>query len=441
MRSTGASTALANLARHLLSCGDIQTQELEVVTSTRKSLIFIFVTRILDSIGFGIVMPVLPKLLLSMGASDVAAATRIAGWLSVTYATLQFFSGPIIGNLSDRFGRRPVILISLFAYGFDYLLTGFAPTIAWLFAGRAIAGIAGAVYVPANAFVADVTPPEQRARAFGIVSAAFGLGFIIGPGVGGWLGELGSRAPFFAAGGLAILNFLFGIFVLPESLTVERRRAFSWTRANPLSVVESLNKYPAVLLYAAVVTALLIATSVYPSTWAFFTWTTFKWSTGMIGLSLVATGTAMALVQGGLVGAAVKRLGEVRTAIVGLTVAVCTGLANAFVSDARVLFAVIVAGSLQTMALPALNGLMSRSVPPSAQGELQGCVASLASIANIVGPFVMTQTMAFFTRPDTLVFFPGAAFLVAALVNLMGLVLLACRSMRGSLKGTFVEGS
>jgi len=198
----------------------------------RNPLVFIFVTRMIDAIGFGIVMPVLPQLLMSMGAPNVSSAASTAGWLIATYAILQFICGPLIGNLSDRFGRRPVILASLFAYGFDYTLTGFAPTITWLFLGRAVAGVAGAVYVPANAFVADVTPPEQRARAFGLVASAFGLGFIIGPGIGGLLGVLGPRAPFFAAGALAVVNFLFGIFVLPESLPVDRRRTFSWRRAN-----------------------------------------------------------------------------------------------------------------------------------------------------------------------------------------------------------------
>jgi DHA1 family tetracycline resistance protein-like MFS transporter len=196
----------------------------------RNPLIFIFITRLIDAMGFGIVMPVLPQLLLHMGEPDIASATRTGGILLVTYAVLQFFVGPVIGNLSDRFGRRPVILASLFAFGVDYLLMGFAPTIAWLFVGRAIAGIAGAVYVPANAFVADVTPPERRAQAFGLVSSAFGLGFILGPGVGGLLGEFGPRAPFFAAAALAGINFLFGMFVLPESLPPERRRAFMATR-------------------------------------------------------------------------------------------------------------------------------------------------------------------------------------------------------------------
>jgi len=400
------------------------------VANTRNPLIFIFITRIIDAIGFGIVMPVLPKLLLSMGATDVASATRIGGLLLVTYAILQFFCGPVIGNLSDRYGRRPVILISLFAYGFDYMLTGFAPTIAWLFLGRAVAGIAGAVYVPANAFVADVTPPEKRARAFGIVSAAFGLGFIIGPGIGGLLGELGPRAPFFAAGGLAILNFLFGMFVLPESLPVERRRAFSWGRANPLKVVESLNKYPSVLVYALVVTAFMLATNVYPSTWAFFTSAKFEWSSGMIGLSLVATGTGMALVQAGLIGPAVKKFGEARTALFGLSMACAAGLAYAFVPTAWVIFLIIPIGSFQALAIPALNALMSKSVPPTAQGELQGCVASLMSVANIAGPFVMTQTMAYFTGPNTLVHFPGAAFIVAASINLTAMLMLASRVSR-----------
>jgi DHA1 family tetracycline resistance protein-like MFS transporter len=394
------------------------------MSTGRNPLIFIFVTRIIDAIGFGIVMPVLPQLLLEMGAPNVASAARTAGVLLVTYAVLQFFCGPLIGNLSDRFGRRPVILASLFAYGFDYLLTGFAPTIAWLFVGRAVAGIAGAVYVPANAFVADVTPPEQRARAFGLVGSAFGLGFIIGPGIGGLLGELGPRAPFFAAGGLAMLNFLFGFFVLPESLPVERRRAFSWRRANPLGAVTALKKYPSVLVYGFVLVASLVATNVYPSTWAFFTKARFEWSSGMIGLSLVATGVTMATVQALLVGPAVKRFGESRTAMTGLSIAAMATCGYAFVPDSWMVFVIIGLGALQALSYPALNALMTHSVPSNAQGELQGAVSSLSSLANITGPLVMTQAFAYFTAPAAPIHFPGAAFLVAALLNVIGLVVL-----------------
>jgi len=390
----------------------------------RNPLIFIFITRLIDAMGFGIVMPVLPQLLLSMGEPDVAAATRTGGILLVTYAVLQFFFGPVIGNLSDRFGRRPIILFSLFAFGVDYLLMGFAPTVAWLFIGRAVAGIAGAVYVPANAFVADVTPPERRAQAFGMVGSAFGLGFILGPGIGGLLGELGPRAPFFVAAALAGLNFLFGIFVLPESLPRERRRAFSWRRANPFGAVTMLRHHPGVMLYALAAVACLVGTNVYPSTWAFFMTAKFSWSSGMIGLSLVATGIAMAGAQAFLTGRLSKRIGELRTAIVGLSSAAALALAYAFITHAWMVFVLTFIGAVQAITFPALNALMSQRVPANAQGELQGGVASLSSIANVVGPLVMTQTLAFFTAASAPLYFPGAAFVLAAAINLLGVMLL-----------------
>lgn len=399
-----------------------------VTTSTprvgRNPLVFIFVTKLIDAMGFGIVMPVLPQLLLHMGEVDIAAATRTGGILLVTYAVLQFFFGPIIGNLSDRFGRRPIILASLFAYGVDYLLMGFAPSVAWLFIGRAIAGIAGAVYVPANAFVADVTPPERRAHAFGLVGSAFGLGFILGPGVGGLLGELGPRAPFFAAAALAGVNFLFGVFVLPESLPPERRRPFSWRRANPLGAVTMLRHHPGVLLYALAVVAYLIANSVYPSTWAFFTTAKFDWSPGMIGLSLVVTGIAMAGAQAFVTGRLSKQIGELGAAIFGLTVATLMALAYAFITHGWMVFVLTFIGAVQAISYPALNALMSQRVPANAQGELQGGVASLSSIANVVGPLVTTQALAYFTAAHAPVYFPGAAFVLAAAINVVAIAML-----------------
>ncbi|HMN45904.1 MAG TPA: TCR/Tet family MFS transporter [Povalibacter sp.] len=397
----------------------------------RKPLAFIFVTRLIDAIGFGIVMPVLPQLLLSMGAPDIAAATRIGGYLLVTYAVLQFFCGPIVGNLSDRFGRRPVILVSLFAYGVDYALMGFAPSIFWLFIGRMIAGIAGAVYVPASAFVADVTPPEKRAHAFGLVSSAFGLGFILGPGIGGLLGELGPRAPFFAAAALAGANFLFGVFVLPESLPRERRRAFDWRRANPLGVAALLKHHPAVLVYALAMTAYFLGNNVYPSTWAFFMTAKFDWSPGMIGLSLMATGVTMAVVQATLTGRMTALLGGERAALLGLSLAAASALGYALVPAAWMVFVVILFGALQAITYPSLNALMSRQIPADAQGELQGGLASLTSIANVAGPLLMTQTLGYFTSVNAPAHFPGAAFVLAAAINTVGAVLIFSQMRRG----------
>lgn len=392
--------------------------------NTRTPIVFIFITRLIDSIGFGIVMPVLPQLLLDLGAPDLASAARTAGVLLVIYALLQFMCGPLIGNLSDRFGRRPVILFSLLAFGLDYLLMGIAPTIAWLFVGRAIAGIAGAVYVPANAFVADITPPEERARAFGTVSAAFGIGFILGPAIGGLLGEFGPRAPFFAAAGLAGLNLLFGLFVLPESLPPSRRRTFAWRRANPLGAILALRRYPMVLGLAMVTLLTLVGTNVYPSSWAFFTALRFDWSPAMIGLSLAVTGMGMAVVQLTMTGRFVKRFGERRTALLGLWMAIAAYLAYAIIPKGWMVFPISLASSLQALCYPALNAMMSSRVNSDQQGELQGAVASLSSVAAIVGPFAMTQSLAFFTAPQASVHFPGAPFVLAALLTLIALSVL-----------------
>lgn len=392
-----------------------------MAANSRNPLIFIFITRLIDAVGFGIIMPVLPQLLLDMGAASLASATRIAGILLVTYAVLQFFFGPVIGNLSDRFGRRPVILTSLFAFGLDYFLMGFAPTIGWLFLGRVIAGIAGAVYVPANAFVADVSPPEKRAQAFGMMGAAFGVGFIVGPAIGGLLGELGTRAPFFAAALLAGVNLIFGLAVLPESLPRERRRTFDLRRANPFGAAMMLRRFPTLLGYAAALTLYLIANNVYPSTWAFFMIARFDWSSGMIGLSLAVTGLAMAVVQGGLTGKIVRRTGETNAALLGAFMATAAALAYAFATHPWMVFVVMVIGALQAVAFPALNALMTQQIPADAQGELQGGIASLMSLASVAGPLVMTQTLAYFTAPEAPIHFPGAAFVLAAILNVVGL--------------------
>ncbi len=395
--------------------------------TTRQSanpLIFIFITRLIDAIGFGIVMPVLPQLLLHMGEPNVAAATRVAGYLLGTYALFQFVCGPIVGNLSDHFGRRPVILASLFAFGFDYALLGIAPTVGWLFLGRAVAGMAGAVFVPANAFVADITPPQERAKAFGLVGAAFGLGFILGPAIGGALGELGPRAPFFGASALALINLCFGVFVLPESLPKERRRPFSWTRANPLGAALSLAHFPALIGLALVTLLYLVGNNVYPSTWAFFMSARFDWRPWMIGLSLAATGLGMASVQAILTGRMVARVGERRAAIFGLFIASTMCVAYAFIPYGWLVFPITFVGALQGVAYPSLNALMTHQVPPTQQGELQGAVASLTSLASIFGPFAMTQTLAHFSAPGASPYFPGAAFILAATLNTTGLLLL-----------------
>lgn len=391
--------------------------------SSKRALAFIFFTLLIDTIGFGIILPVMPQLIVELTGETVARATLYSGWLLTTYAVMQFGCGPIMGNLSDRFGRRPVLLFSLAAFGLDYALMGFAPSLGWLFVGRALAGVAGAIYSPAMAYIADVSTPEKRAQSFGMVGAAFGIGFIVGPAIGGALGELGPRAPFFAAAGLAAANLVFGVFALPESLPPERRRRFEWKRANPLGTLMALRRYPAVIAIAGGVFLWQLAHQVYPATWAFFAKLRFEWSEGAIGASLAFVGVLMAFTQGFLTGKIVPRLGEYRAAVIGI----CSGAASmallAFATEGWFAYVAMAAGLLQGLAYPSMNAIMSKQAPPDAQGELQGGVASMMSLTMIFGPLVMTQTLGRFSGAGAPFYFPGAAFMLAGALALGALLI------------------
>jgi DHA1 family tetracycline resistance protein-like MFS transporter len=389
------------------------------------ALAFIFVTVLIDTIGFGIVMPVTPNLIMELTEVNVSQAAVYGGWLAFAYAVMQFIFGPIIGNLSDRFGRRPVLLLSLLAFGIDYALMGFAPTIEWLFLGRALAGIAGASHTTANAYIADVSPPEKRAQNFGLMGAAFGLGFILGPALGGLIGDYGTRAPFFAAAALALVNLAYGAFVLPESLPRESRRPFHWRRANTLGTILQLRQYPAVGLLATVVFLWVLGHQVLPTTWAFFAQQKFGWSPAEIGFSLAFAGVLMAAVQAGLTRVLVPRLGERGAVLVGLTMGGLGYLAYAFAPVGWMIYPAMLIGMLGGLTFPSLNALMSHGVPKSSQGELQGAVASLYSLTAIIGPVMMTQLFGFFTSPAAPIQFPGAAFVFAAFLTLLGLILFA----------------
>jgi DHA1 family tetracycline resistance protein-like MFS transporter len=389
----------------------------------KHALAFIFLTVLIDTIGFGIILPVMPQLIVELTGETVARATYLGGWLLVTYAVLQFACGPVMGNLSDRFGRRPVLLASLAAFAFDYMLMGFAPTLGWLFLGRAIAGLAGAVYSPAMAYIADVSPPDKRAQGFGMMGAAFGLGFIIGPAIGGFLGELGPRAPFFAAAALGALNFVYGLFVLPESLPPERRRKFEWKRANPLGTLMALRRYPAVVAIAGAVFLWQLAHQVYPSTWSFFANIRFRWSEAEIGLSLAFVGVLMAFTQGFLTGRIVPRIGEHRAVLIGVVSGVVSMLALAFATNTWAAYAAMLIGMLQGLAYPSMNAIMSKQVAADQQGELQGGVASMMSLTTILGPLIMTQTLGRFSEATAAIYFPGAAFLLAAMLALLSLAI------------------
>ena len=399
--------------------------------ASRNPVIFVLLTVLIDTIGFGIIMPVLPQLIMQIAGVDLADAARLGGLLLVVFAGLQFLFGPVMGNLSDRFGRRPVLLISLIAFSLNYALMGFAPSLTWLFIGRALTGISGAVYAPATAYVADVTPPEKRAQSFGLVGAMFGLGFIVGPALGGFLGEYGPRAPFFAAALLAALNFVYGAFVLPESLPVSRRRPFELARANPLGTLVAFRSQPRVLGFALVAFVWQLAFHVYPATWSYFAIAKFNLSPREIGATLALSGLSMTIVQGFLTGRIVARIGEKRAAPIGFLTGMTAFLAYAFMTQRWMLYPVLALGGMQGVAMPSLNALMSKELGPERQGELAGGMASVMGLSSVVGPLVLTQVLATFSAPTAPIYFPGAAFVVAAACSLLCVVLLRVQLQKG----------
>jgi DHA1 family tetracycline resistance protein-like MFS transporter len=386
--------------------------------STRHAL-----TVLLDTIGFGLIIPVLPTLLVEMTGKTVNQAAIDGGWLAFVYAAMQFVCAPILGNLSDRYGRRSVLLIAVGALGIDYIIMGSAPTLAWLFIGRAISGMAGASFTPAYAYVADISPPERRAQNFGVVSAMFGVGFIAGPAIGGLLGGLGPRAPFFAAAALSLLNFLYGVFVLPESLPAERRRAFHWKRANPLGTLKQMRRHPVVFSLLGALFLWMIANQVMPSTWSYYTKFRFGWSEAMIGASLATAGIVMAVSQASVLRIIMPRLGERRTALMGIAIASVGYLGYATATAGWMMFAWLTTWFFGAIVMPTTNALMSHRVSPDAQGELQGAVASLASLSSIVGPPIMTQLFGHFSSPTARPHLPGAAFVAASLLAFSSLTI------------------
>jgi len=382
----------------------------------RHALVFVAITVLLDAIGFGLILPVLPTLLVQLTGAAVSRAAIYGGWLSFVYATMQFLCAPVLGNLSDRFGRRRVLLFAVAALGIDYLIMGFAPTLGWLFLGRAIAGVAGASFTPAFAYVADISPPEKRAQSFGLISASFGVGFILGPALGGLLGGLGVRAPFFAAATLSLANFAYGTLVLPESLPLEKRRPFDWRRANPLGTLLQMRRRPVVRGVLAALFLWVLANQVMPATWSFYTKLRFGWSERMIGISLALAGAIMASSQATLTRSVVPRLGERRAALIGIAIGATMYLGFASASRGWIMLAWLLPWFFGAVVMPSTNSLMTKLVPADAQGELQGAVACLLSLSAIVGPPLMTQLFGHFAAPDARVRVPGAAFIAAGLL-------------------------
>ncbi|MDV3250561.1 TCR/Tet family MFS transporter [Devosia sp. BK] len=404
---------------------------MQAATRSRLALACILTTVLIDMIGVGIIVPVLPELLEELTGGSVANAAVIGGYLVFAYALMQFVFSPVLGNLSDRFGRRPILLASLLGLTFDYLMMSIAPFVWYLFIGRIIAGIAGAALATATAYMADITPPHKRTHRFGLIGAAFGLGFIIGPVIGGELGELGPRVPFYAAAGLAFANFLFGLLVLPESLPKANRRKFNIKRANPLGAVVALRRYPSVLWLLGVLFFLQLATQALPTIFSYFTVEVFNFTSSTIGRTLGAFGIGFAFSQAVLTGPLSKGIGEPAVAIVGLMAAAAAFAGIAFSTDVYHLYLFIAVGTVSGLAPPAINGLLSRQVPDNSQGELQGAVNAASSLATIIGPLAATQIFSYYSDSSgTGHYFPGAPFIACGIAVVIALVIFAVAAWR-----------
>ena len=385
---------------------------------------FVLLTVFIYSAGFGIIMPVLPDLIRELADVGLAEATRLGAWIGAAYGIFQFLLGPMVGNLSDRFGRRPVFLVSLFGFGTDFLLMGLAPSIIWLFIGRSIAGGFGAIFGPANAAMADMSAAEDRAASFGKVGAAFGLGFIMGPALGGLLGDFGTRIPFFVAAGLAFANGIYGYFVFPETMPIERQRPFDWRRANPLGALASLGKIKGILPIAFIYFVWVCAINVYPASWAFFAPAQFGWDTKMVGVSLTLVGVSMVMFQTFVIGRAVKRFGERGTALIGMTFGIASFLITAFLTNGTIALMLNVLNGFSGMAMPSVNAMMSKRTPPDQQGELQGLTGSMSALAFLLAQLVYNNSLATFTAKNAPVYFPGAPFVISASLGVFALITL-----------------
>ena len=390
---------------------------------------FIFVTLFLDVLGIGLIIPVLPKLIESFEGGNVSAASHTVGVLAALYSLMQFLFAPVLGNLADRYGRRPVILGSLFGSGLDYVLLAWAPSLGWFFVGRIVAGITGANFTAASAYIADVSPPEKRAANFGLIGAAFGLGFIAGPAIGGLLGNAGLRLPFLVAAGVTLLNWLYGLFILPESLKPEHRRRFDWTRANPLGSLVALKTYPLVFGLSATFFLIHTAQNMLHATWVLYTGYRYGWTPGQVGVSLAIVGVMAALVQGLLARRLIPALGEARSLVVGLAISATAMVGYGWAPQGWMIYVILIFGSLGGIAGPAAQGLISRTVAANEQGAVQGALSSLASVAGILGPPLGAGVFGWFIGARAPWPLPGAAFFLASGL-MMAALGLAGRALR-----------
>lgn len=389
----------------------------------RGALFFIVITVVIDVIGLGIIIPVMPTLIQELTGGTISDASTYGGWLMFAYAGTQFFFASVLGNLSDRYGRRPVLLISLLGFCINYALMGLAPSIAWLFAGRLVAGITGASHTVAAAYIADVSPPEKRAQNFGLLGAAFGIGFIIGPVLGGLLGHYGSRVPFFAAAALSLINCIYGFFIVPESLPKTQRRPFNWRKANPIGSFKHIRKFPEIGTLVICIALVNIAAHAVQSTWSYYTMERYGWTERIVGISLGFMGALVAIVQAGLLRIIIPNIGAERSVILGLSLYTISLPMMAFAFEPWVLFMAAIPYAFAGIGGPAIQGIISNRVPASEQGQIQGGLTSIISLTAVIGPPLMTSLFANFTRPDAQVYFPGAPFLTGTLLTAASVVL------------------
>jgi len=389
-------------------------------------LAFIFVTLLIDVLGVGLIIPILPKFVATLSGRGLSVGARDYGLLLGLYGLMQFGFAPVLGALSDRYGRRPVLLVALGMTGVEYVIQAMAPTLTWLYIGRILAGITGASFTTASAYIADVSPPDKRAQNFGLIGAAFGVGFIAGPALGGLLGSLGPRVPFWAAAGLSFVNLLYGALILPESLRPENRRPFAWREANPVGILTVLGRYPVVKGMAWSLVASNLAVQALQSTWVLLMTSRFGWGPRQNGLSLAVVGVVALIFQVGLARVLLPKLGERRTVLIGLTVGAAEYLAYALADKPWMIYAIMFAGGLSYLSGQATQGLLSRQVGDDAQGSLQGALTSLASLTGIVGPVVTTMLFSYFTRAGAPVKVPGISFYLASFLDVIA-VLIAVR--------------
>lgn len=383
---------------------------------------FIFITLLLDVIGIGIIAPVMPKLITELIHGTTSQASSYGGWLFFSYSVMQFLASPILGNLSDQYGRRPVLLFSLFGFGIDYLFLAYAPSIGWLFLGRVIAGITGASFTTATAYIADISTPEKKAQNFGMVGAAFGLGFIIGPVLGGLLGGFGSRVPFMVAAGLSLANWIYGYFILPESLSQEHRRKFEWKKANPVGSLRFIQRHPALLPLVASYFLLYVSGNALNTTWSFYGMEKFNWTSKDIGISLGVVGIMVSLVQGVLIRKTSKSLGHEKSAYIGILLYMAGMLLFAMANQGWMMYAFTIVYCLGGISGPSLQAIISNHVQPNEQGALQGALTSVVSISSIIGPPIMTNLFAVCTRNKEAFYLPGAPFYLGAVLMLLSAV-------------------